>query len=157
MEGSKVITTEVTTSDLLGQMKDHAYYLGEALKSDPRLIEIGAKIQASSDEDPILKDFINTGVRQIGNLLTRVLGITSYLWDSNKGKVTFTTKAAANFPENQDSNLKDCIVSYLSCHVLSNWLNLVKNDEASRFENMKKEQENEIIQLSAQRSKPLRQ
>lgn len=156
MEGSKIIITEITISSLLAQMKDHSYYLGESLKSDGKLTELGAKIQASNDEDPILKDFINTGVTTISNLLTRVLGITSYIWDTKKNEVTFTTKAPANFPDYQAESLKDSIISYLSCHVLSNWLNLIKHDEVSRFENLKQAQENDIIQLSAQRSKPQR-
>lgn len=156
MEGSKIITTEITVSALLGQMKDHSYYLGEALKSDSRLIELGAKIQASNDEDPVLKDFINNGVTKVGNLLTRVLGITAFEWDANKAKVTFTTKAVANFPDNQEDSLKGNIINYLSCYVLSSWLKLIKHDESTRFDEMRKEQENEIIQLSAQRSKPQR-
>ena len=39
MEGSKVINLELAVKSLFEQMKEHSYYLGEALKSDPKLTE----------------------------------------------------------------------------------------------------------------------
>ena len=57
MEGSKVINLELTVKSLFEQMKEHSYYLGEALKSDPKLTELAAKLQANDDDDTVLKDF----------------------------------------------------------------------------------------------------
>lgn len=157
MEGSKTVTTEVILTNLLAQMKDHTYYMGEAMKSDSRLIELGAKLQASDDDDTVLMDFVNNGISKVANLLTRVLGITTYKVDTNSTKkVTFTTKAVANFPQDQSDTLKGNISSYLSCLSLFEWLQLIKPDEAPRFKEKSEQLEVEIMNLSAQRSKPTR-
>lgn len=153
MEGSKTITTQIVINDILLRMKDQAYYIGESAKADPRLVEISAKIQASDDDDPILKDYISDSTSIVCNLLSRMLGETSY---QNEGSnVTFTTKAKANTPD-IDAQLKDYIVNYMSTYILKNWLNVVKADEAQRFNDMLTRLENEIIQLAARRSKPER-
>lgn len=156
MEGSKVLTLELTIQDLFAQMKEHSYYLGEALKSDPKLMELAAKIQASDDDDAILKDFIQVGGTKLGNLLSRVLGKTSYAWDAGKTKITFTTNAVANFMDSQKNTLKDNMLNYLSYYVLSKWLNIIKPDECVRFEKLLLEIEEDMRQLGAQRDKPKR-
>lgn len=153
MEGSKTITTQIVINDILLRMKDQAYYIGESAKADPRLVEISAKIQASDDDDPILKDYISDSTSIVCNLLSRMLGETSY---QNEGSnVTFTTKAKANTPD-IDAQLKDYIVNYMSTYILKNWLNVIKADEAQRFNDMLTRLENEIIQLAARRTKPER-
>lgn len=156
MEGSKVLPLELTVQDLFAQMKEHSYYLGEALKSDPTLIELAAKIQASDDDDSVLKDFIQSGGTKLGNLLSRVLGKTSYAWDAGKTKITFTTNAVANFMDSQKDTLKDNMLNYLSYYVLSKWLNLIKPNECERFEKLLVEIEEDMRQLGAQRDKPKR-
>lgn len=156
MEGSKTLTLALTTTDLFAQMKDHSYYLGEALKSDPRIMELAAKIQASDDDDVVLKDFVQQGGTKLGNILSRIVGKTSYAWDEDKTTITFTTKAVANFMESQKDILKDSMLCYLSAYVLSKWLNLIKPDECVRFDNMLKEYEEDMRQLGAQRDKPTR-
>lgn len=156
MEGSKVLTLELTTQGLFAQMKEHSYYLGEALKSDPRLMELAAKLQASDDDDTVLKDFVQSGGNKLGNLLSRVLGKTSYTWDAGKTKITFTTNAVANFMDSQKLTLQDSMLNYLSYYVLSKWLNLIKPDECARFEKLLLEIEDDIRQLGAQRDKPVR-
>ena len=40
--------------------------------------ELAAKIQASTDDDSVLKDFIQEGIAKLGNILSNVLGKTSY-------------------------------------------------------------------------------
>lgn len=153
MEGSKTITTQIVINDILLRMKDHAYYIGESAKADPRFVEISAKIQASDDDDPILKDYISDATSIVCNLLSRMLGETSY---QNEGSnITFTTRAKTNTPD-IDAQLKDYIVNYMSTYILKNWLNVVKADEAQRFNEMLTRLENEIIQLAARRSKPER-
>ena len=67
-------------------MKEHSYYLGEALKSDPKLTELAAKLQANDDDDTVLKDLAQEGGTKLGNILSRVIGKTSYSWDENKTK-----------------------------------------------------------------------
>lgn len=156
MEGSKVLPLKLTIQALFAQMKEHSYYLGEALKSDPKLMELAAKIQASDDDDPILKDFIQSGGTKLGNLLSRVLGKTSYAWDAEKTTITFTTSAVANFMSSQEDTLKDNMLSYLSYYVLSKWLNLIKPNECDRFEKLLLEIEEDMRQLGAQRDKPKR-
>lgn len=156
MEGSKKLTLELTVSDLFAQMKEHSYYLGEALKSDPKLVELAAKIQASDDDDSILKDFVQDGGRKLGNVLSRVLGKTSYTWDENKTKITFTTNAVSNFMDSQKGTIKDNMLSYLSYYVLSKWLNIIKPDECPRFDALLVEVEEDMRQLGAQRDKPKR-
>ena len=156
MEGSKVLKLELTTQDLFAQMKEHSYYLGEALKSDPQLMELAAKVQASDDDDTVLKDFIQSGGNKLGNLLSRVLGKTSYVWDAEKTKITFTTNAVANFMDSQKLTLQDSMLNYLSYYVLSKWLNLIKPNECERFERLLLEIEGDMRQLGAQRDKPVR-
>lgn len=156
MEGSKVLTLKLTTQSLFAQMKEHSYYLGEALKSDPQLMELAAKIQASNDDDIVLRDFVQSGGTKLGNLLSRVLGKTSYSWNEGKTEVTFTTNAVANFMDSQRLTLQDNMLNYLSYYVLSKWLNLIKPDECKRFEDLLVEIEGDMRQLGAQRDKPVR-
>lgn len=162
MEGSKELTLTLTTKDLFAQMKDQSYLIGEALKSNPQVMELAAKIQASDDDDVTLQDFAQSGGTKLGNILSRVLGKTSYKWstsmvDSKEVKqLVFTTNAVANFMDSQKDTLKDSILNYLSVYILSKWLNLIKPDESARFENMLKELEEDMRQLGAQRDKPKR-
>lgn len=153
MEGSKSLTPQVVVRDLLLRVKDQAYYIGESAKSDPRLVEISAKIQASDDDDPILKDYVSDATSVVCNLLSRMLGETSYT--DRDGNITFTVKAAANTPDLQDQ-LVDYITNYMSTAILRSWLNVIKSDEAKRFEEMLVRLETELIQLSARRLKPER-
>lgn len=154
MEGSKTITTEVTYASIMERMKDHVYYLGESVKSNPQLVEIGAKLQASADEDPVLKDFIKDATAIVCNLISRSLGLTTYE-DSEGTDVTFTTKAPANSPD-ISAQLKDYITNYMATYVLESWLRIIKADEANRFSDMRNRLENEIVLLSTQRNKPTR-
>lgn len=156
MEGSKTLILELTVANLFAQMKDHSYYLGEALKSNPQLIELAAKIQACDDDDTVLKDFVQQGGTKLGNILSRVVGKTSYVWDVDKTKITFTTNAVSNFMDTQKDTLQDSMLCYISSYVLSKWLNLIKPDEAPRFEKMLAEYEDDMRQLGAQRNKPTR-
>lgn len=156
MEGSKVITLELTAKSLFEQMKEHSYYLGEALKTDPKFAELAAKLQANDDDDTVLKDLAQEGGTKLGNILSRVLGKTSYSWDENKTKIIFTTHAVSNFMETQKETIKDNMLSYLSYYTLAKWLNLIKPDEAPRFDNRLGEIEEELRLLGAQRDKPKR-
>lgn len=153
MEGSKSLTPQVVVKNLLLRVKDQAYYIGESAKSDPRLVEISAKIQASDDDDPILKDYVSDATSVVCNLLSRMLGEASYT--DGDGNITFTIKAAANTPDLQDQ-LVDYITNYMSTAILRSWLNVIKSDEAKRFEEMLIRLETELIQLSARRLKPER-
>lgn len=153
MEGSKSLTPQVVVGDLLLRVKDQAYYIGESAKSDPSLVEISAKIQASDDDDPILKDYVSDATSVVCNLLSRMLGETSYT--DGDGNITFTIKAAANTPDLQDQ-LVDYITNYMSTAILRSWLNVIKSDEAKRFEEMLVRLETELIQLSSRRLKPER-
>jgi hypothetical protein len=156
MEGSKTLTLALTNTDLLAQMKEHSYYLGEALKSNPAIIELAAKIQACDDDDTVLKDFVQAGGTKLGNILSRVVGKTNYKWDETKKTITFTTNAVANFMDAQKDTLKDSMLNYLSYYVLSKWLNLIKPDESVRFEQQLTGLEEDMRQLGAQRDKPSR-
>ncbi len=162
MEGSKTLTLELTTKDLFAQMKDQSYLIGESLKSNPQVMELAAKIQASDDDDVTLQDFAQAGGTKLGNILSRVLGKTSYKWqeaqegDQKVKKLIFTTNAVANFMDSQKETLKDSMLNYLSVYILSKWLNLIKPDESARFEAMLKELEEDMRQLGAQRDKPKR-
>ncbi len=156
MEGSKTITMELTVTSLFGQMKEHSYYLGEALKSNPQIAELAAKIQAGDDDDSVLKDFIQSGGTKLGNLLSTILGKTAYAWDTDKTKLTFTTNAVANFMDSQVDILKDSMLNYLSYYTLAEWLNLIKPDESQRYKEKLVELETDMRILGTHRSKPTR-
>lgn len=156
MQGSKTITLEITQANLFAQMKDHSYYLGEALKSDQRIAELAAKIQAGDDDDDVLKDFIKSGGGKLNNIMSTVLGKTTYSWDVNNTKITFTTKAVSNFMQSQEDALKGAMLDYLSNYVLAKWLNLIKPDEAKRFEEQLIMLEQDLRLLGSQREKPVR-
>lgn len=154
MEGSKSLTPQVSVKNLLLRVKDQAYYIGESAKSNPNLVEISAKIQASDDDNPILKDYISDATSVVCNLLSRMLGETSY---SDEGEnITFTIKASANTPDYMQEQLVDYITNYMSTSILRSWLNVIKSDEAKRFEELLVRLKTEIIQLSARRLKPER-
>lgn len=156
MEGSKTITLELTISQLFEKMKSQSYIIGESLKSNPQLIELAAKIQASDDDDNDLKDIAVDGSTKLGNLLSRVMGKTKYEWSEEGKKVTFTVNAVANFMDAQQNTLKDSMKSYLGCYTLRHWLNLIKPDECQRFDVLLKDLEEEMRQLGAQRDRPTR-
>lgn len=153
MEGSKLITTEISMQSIMLRMKDHAYYMGESAKSDPRLVEIGAKMQASDDENPILGDFINDATSIVSNLLSRVMGETTYAKDEST--ITFMTKATSNTPDIEEQ-VADYVTNYMSTYILEKWLNIIKPDESKRFSEDRTRLENEIVLLAARRSKPER-
>ena len=102
------------------------------------------------------KDLAQEGGTKLGNILSRVIGKTSYSWDENKTKISFTTNAVSNFMESQKETIKDNMLSYLSYYTLAKWLNLIKPDEATRFEQRLVEIEEELRLLGAQRDKPKR-
>ena len=154
MEGSKIITTEIGIQEILLRMKDHAYYIGESAKADPRFVEISAKIQASDDDDPILKDYISDATSIVCDLMSRMIGETTY--EKDDSTISFIRRAKTNTPEYIDEQLKDYIINYMSTYILRNWLNVIKADEAQRFNDMLARLENEIIQLAARRTKPER-
>lgn len=156
MEGSKTITLELTIGQLFEKMKSQSYIIGESLKSNPQLIELAAKIQASDDDDNDLKDIAVDGSTKLANLLSRVLGKTKYEWGEGGKKVTFTVNAVANFMDAQQNTLKDSMKSYLGCYTLHHWLNLIKPDECQRFDVLLKDLEEEMRQLGAQRDRPTR-
>lgn len=104
----------------------------------------------------MLKDLAQEGGTKLGNILSRVIGKTSYSWDENKTKISFTTNAVSNFMESQKETIKDNMLSYLSYYTLAKWLNLIKPDEATRFEQRLVEIEEELRLLGAQRDKPKR-
>ena len=137
-------------------MKSQSYIIGESLKSNPQLIELAAKIQASDDDDNDLKDIAVDGSTKLGNLLSRVMGKTKYEWSEEGKKVTFTVNAVANFMDAQQNTLKDSMKSYLGCYTLRHWLNLIKPDECQRFDVLLKDLEEEMRQLGAQRDRPTR-
>ena len=58
--------------------------------------------------------------------------------------------------ETQKETIKDNMLSYLSYYTLAKWLNLIKPDEAPRFDNRLGEIEEELRLLGAQRDKPKR-
>lgn len=153
MEGSKSISVTVTSAKVLERVQDQVYYLGESIKSNPALVELGAKIQASSDEDPILNDFISDSVSIVNNLLSRTIGLTTYT--NNKTTISFTSKATKNTPDLQ-TQLQDYVLNYISTYVMEQWLSVVKSDEAARFGQVRERLEHEIVLLAAQRSKPTR-
>lgn len=153
MEGSKLLTIEISVPSIIIRMKDHVYYMGESAKTDPRLVEIGAKMQASDDENPILNDFINDATSIVSNLLSRVIGETVYSKDEST--ITFMTKATANTPDIEDQ-VADYIANYMATYILENWLNIIKPDESKRFSENRTRFENEIVLLAARRSKPER-
>ena len=156
MEGSKTITLTVTKEKLLEQIKEHSYYLGEALKSNPQVMELAAKLQAGDDDDTVLLDFVTEGSTKLGNILSRVVGKTTYAWDNSQGTCTYTINAVANFMDAQKGTLNDAMLNYVSVFVLSRWLNLIKADESTRFTSMLDTIEEDMRQLGAQRDKPKR-
>ena len=153
MEGSKTISASITVADVLARVQDQAYYLGESVKANPQLVELGAKIQASADESPILNDFISDAVSIVCNLLSRTIGLTTYT--NNKTTIAFSSKAPANTPD-LTAQIKDYILNYISTYVLEQWLSVVKSDESVRFAQVRQRLEQEIVLLAIQRSKPTR-
>ena len=153
MEGSKLITTEISVQSIMLRMKDHAYYMGESTKSDAKLVEIGAKMQASDDEDPILNDFMNDAISIVSNTLSRTIGETCYSRDESM--ITLNIKAKSNTPD-IEAQLTDYVTNYMSVYILEKWLNVIKSDESKRFSEDRTRLESEIVLLASRRSKPER-
>ena len=151
-EGDFICAAEFATTKNINFMATHA----KGLICTPMSAELAAKLQANDDDDTVLKDLAQEGGTKLGNILSRVLGKTSYSWDENKTKIIFTTNAVSNFMETQKETIKDNMLSYLSYYTLAKWLNLIKPDEAPRFDNRLGEIEEELRLLGAQRDKPKR-
>ena len=158
MEGSKTITLTIGVKNILSQMKEHSFYLGEALKSNPQLLELSAKIQASDDEDNVLYDFAKQGVTKLTNVINRVIGKASSekSGESDETSYTITINTVQNFSNETGMPLQDLAVDYVSYYIISKWLNLVKPDESVRFENMLVQYEEDLKFIGSQRSKPTR-
>lgn len=156
MEGSKTITTVIKLSDVVIGVQTNSYYAGEARKDSTDMLEAGARIQASDDEDDLLKDYIKTGVTKLTNVLTKILGETTCAWGADDVDVTFTTKTVANFMDSQKDSLLLAMKDYLVDTCLRDWLALMKPGEEKLFENKLTELSTEIRVLASHRKKPVR-
>ena len=154
MEGSKKIEVSITIKSILERMKDMSYYIGESAKSNPQIIELGAKIQASDDEDPLLNDFISDGLSIVSNLLSAMVGESKYA--SSQGIITISVSATSNTPD-IGSELKDYATNYLSAYTLEKWLEMIKPDESARYKENRSRMEAEMAKLAARRKKPVRE
>lgn len=154
MEGSKTISTVIKLADVVIGVQANSYYAGEARKDNTELLEAGARIQASDDEDELLKDYIKTGVTKLTNVLTKILGETTCVWGTDD--VTFTTKTVANFMDSQKDSLLLAMKDYLVDTCLRDWLALMKPGEEKLFENKLTELSAEIRVLASHRKKPVR-
>jgi len=154
MEGSKIFVCEIGIDDVFSRMKDKSYYIGESLKSDPKYIELAAKLQASDDENPILCDFMSNSVTIISNILSSLIGETSY--EKTDETILLTIRAKSNTPDYVENQLVDYITNYMSIYILTQWLDLINPNSSKTFEDSLLKLENEIRILSSRRTKPER-
>lgn len=159
MEGSKKLAIELSVKDILLKAKTNSYYIGEARKDVQGMDLLGARIQSSDDDDDILVDFTKSSFSKIGNLLTRLIGESSYVatyTPVDTAKVEFTINATANFMDSQLPVVKGIIGDYAVSCILMEWLLSNKPDEARVFADKIASLESEIRYISTARKKPIR-
>lgn len=154
MEGSKILNCEIVKSEIFAKMKDSSYYIGESMKSDPRAVELAAKIQASDDEDPKLIDIMANAVSVVANIISSMVGETSY--EQTDDSLVFTVRAKSNVPDYMESQLSGYITNYMSTYILYGWLELVSPESAKTFNESLSRLEKEIRILGSRRTKPER-
>lgn len=159
MEGSKKLTIELKLKDLLFKVKTNSYYIGEARKDIQGMDLLGARIQSSDDDDDILVDFLKSSFSKIGNILTKLIGESSFVavyTQTDTAKVTFTINTAANFMESQLPVVKSISEDYAVDYVLMEWFSSNKPDESKLFADKIGLLESDIRAIAVHRKKPVR-
>lgn len=151
MEGTGTLSISLTISNILNVVKNHAYFIGDKYKVDVKTNEAGAKIQASSDEDDTLKDFLAKCAARINSILNQHLCKTTYTISSTA--VTYSGSPTVNFV---DTGIAKSLETYFADFILKEWLYLVRPDEAAIMEKRIEAIEDEIIKMSSVRVKPTR-
>lgn len=154
MEGSKIFSCEINVNSIFARMKDFSYYIGESIKTDQKVAELAAKIQASDDEDPILFDLLSNSVTIVSNTLLSNIGETSY--EKTDDTIFFTIRAKYNTPDYIENQIVDYITDYIATYILINWLDIVTTDKSKVFNDSLSRIEREIKILSSRRNKPER-
>lgn len=91
------MTLTVPYSKVLDRVKSSAYYVGEAAKND--LQDVAAQLQASEDDDDVLKDYLKEAATKCVHVIQHFVGTTRIetLSESGVESLLFTTQATANF------------------------------------------------------------
>lgn len=165
MEGSKTITLTVMYSDILGRVQSGSYYVGEAAKG--KLLEVAALLQASSDDDIVLKDFLKEASSKACNVLQRYVGTTSVnVANASQGStadsVKFTTQASVLFNAAGASSaytypkpLEGAVADYITNYTLREWTKPIPTT-SNEFAKKVAVNEQTIRELCCYRNKPTR-
>jgi len=157
MEGSKSITLTIQNSNILDRVKSGAYYVGEATKGE--LLEVAAMLQASADDDTILKDFLKEASSKACNVLQRYIGTTSVVVTALT--VVFTTAATVNFfaegssPYTYPVGLDKAVTDYMANYILREWTKPIPATSNTFAEKVVRNEQT-IRELACHRMKPNR-
>lgn len=130
MEGSKTITLTILYDDIIGRVQSGSYYVGEAAKG--KLLEVAAMLQASSDDDTVIKDFLKEASSKACNVLQRYVGTTAVNTENattgmTANSIKFTTDATVNFEGVGTSAytypkpIENAVADYVTNYILREW------------------------------------
>lgn len=92
-------------------------------------------MQATDDEDDMVKHFISDSINEVAGVINRYLapGSTKFIENGNERErtmyISFTLPH--NCPESIMATLKECIISFAAARSLQHWNLIVKPDESN--------------------------
>lgn len=161
MEGTGTTNITLSQYNVFKKVQTGTYYLGEARKDDISQLDAGSRVQVSTDEEDLLRDYFSSAINRINKLLTRYLGECTHA-STNDGShsgytlVTFTVKSPVNFMTSQVSELEDVIEDDAVNVILQQWLAVMKPGEEQLALQKIMELETAIRVIVNNRTKPSR-
>lgn len=92
-------------------------------------------MQATDDEDDIVKNFISDSINEVAMVINRYLAPCSIKFiensDGRERSILIVFTLPHNSPESITRTLKECIVSFAAARSLQHWNMIVKPDESN--------------------------
>ncbi len=152
----QLITITVPTKNILDEVRSQCYYFGESKKTSDKTLDIGLKVQMSSDDDAQVLAFLKDAVFNVTGFISSILGDTTCASTYEDLTDMVFTINASNFPNSKAGNLENSIISYLVNYILSEWFAMVDTSDAQVYYDKTLACENNIKSCSRLRQSPVR-
>lgn len=153
MEGNLEFGFVIPLKDVMDMIKTNSFYRGERVKD-----EIGvnaARLQASSDNDDVLKDEVNIATADVVTLITRNLGRCTVKYAEDN--FTFSGLGASNFPYDElKSSVENLIKVYLFDKALEGWMMINMPNEVQALGQRSAADAEKLRQILVERQRPVR-
>lgn len=150
------IAINIPIKNILDEVRSQCYYFGESKKTSDKTLDIGLKVQMSSDDDAQVLVFLKNAVFNVTGFISPILGDTICVSTYEDLTDMEFTINASNFPDSKVGNLENSIISYLVNYILSEWFTMVDTLDAQAYYNNTLTCENNIKSCSRLRQSPVR-